>query len=63
MGAENRVEQCVYAAVITRIAEETSDELTGGWKVVEVRIDCSFCIVLLISCLMQMARRSARAYL
>ena len=63
VGAENRVEQCVYAAVITRIAEETSDELTGGWKVVEVRIDCSFCIVLLISCLMQMARRSARAYL
>ncbi|KIM61647.1 hypothetical protein SCLCIDRAFT_1215737 [Scleroderma citrinum Foug A] len=45
IGAENRVEQCVYAAVITRIVEETSDELTGGWKVVE------------------MARRSARAYL
>ncbi|KAF8845046.1 TIM44 subunit of mitochondria import inner membrane translocase [Paxillus ammoniavirescens] len=45
VGAENRVEQCVYAAVITRIAEEMSDEITGGWKVVE------------------MARRSARAYL
>ncbi|KAL4077842.1 hypothetical protein J3A83DRAFT_4087358 [Scleroderma citrinum] len=45
IGAENRVEQCMYAAVITRIAEETSDDLTGGWKVVE------------------MARRSSRAYL
>lgn len=45
IGAENRVEQCVYAAVLTRVAEEISDELTGGWKVVE------------------MARRSARAYL
>ncbi|KIJ65647.1 hypothetical protein HYDPIDRAFT_130993 [Hydnomerulius pinastri MD-312] len=45
VGAENRVEQCVYAAVITRVAEEMSDEITGGWKVVE------------------MARRSARAYL
>ncbi|KAI5123531.1 hypothetical protein M0805_006691 [Coniferiporia weirii] len=45
VGAENRVEQCTYAAVITRIEEELSDELTGGWKVVE------------------MARRSARAYL
>ncbi|KAI6112585.1 hypothetical protein F5141DRAFT_1108435 [Pisolithus sp. B1] len=28
IGAENRVEQCVYAAVLTH-------ELTGGWKVVE----------------------------
>ncbi|KAH7890770.1 hypothetical protein F5I97DRAFT_79670 [Phlebopus sp. FC_14] len=45
VGAEDRVEQCVYAAVITRLAEEMSDEITGGWKVVE------------------MARRSARAYL
>ncbi|KAG6329075.1 hypothetical protein ID866_10013 [Astraeus odoratus] len=45
IGAEDRVEQCVYAAVITRIPEELSDELTGGWKIVE------------------MARRSARAYL
>lgn len=36
MGAENRVEQCVYAAVITRVREELADEVTGGWKVVEV---------------------------
>jgi import inner membrane translocase subunit TIM44 len=36
VGAENRVEQCVYAAVITRVREELADEVTGGWKVVEV---------------------------
>ena len=36
VGAENRVEQCHYAAVITRIEEELDNELTGGWKVVEV---------------------------
>lgn len=45
VGAEDRVEQCHYAAVIARIEEEIEDELTAGWKVVE------------------MARRSARAYL
>lgn len=37
VGAENRVEQCNYAAVITRVAEEMSDEFTGGWKVIEVK--------------------------
>jgi len=45
VGAEDRVEQCHYAAVITRIEEEIENELTAGWKIVE------------------MARRSARAYL
>ncbi|KAA1470327.1 mitochondria import inner membrane translocase TIM44 subunit [Dentipellis sp. KUC8613] len=45
VGAEDRVEQCHYAAVITKVEEELDNELTGGWKVVE------------------MARRSARAYL
>lgn len=45
VGAEDRVEQCHYAAVITRSELELDDELTGGWKVIE------------------MARRSARAYL
>ncbi|TFY68227.1 hypothetical protein EVJ58_g1139 [Rhodofomes roseus] len=45
VGAENKVEQCHYAAVVTRIEEELDNELTGGWKVVE------------------MARRSSRAYL
>lgn len=37
VGAENKVEQCTYAAVLTRVEEELADELTGGWKVVEVR--------------------------
>ncbi|KAJ6581886.1 import inner membrane translocase subunit tim44 [Mycena capillaripes] len=45
VGAEDRVEQCTYFAVVTRIEEELGNELTGGWKVIE------------------MARRSARAYL
>ena len=37
VGAEDRVEQCHYAAVVTRVEEELDNELTGGWKVVEVR--------------------------
>lgn len=37
VGAENRVEQCNYAAVLTRVEAELADELTGGWKVIEVR--------------------------
>jgi len=45
VGAEDRVEQCNYAAVVTRVEEELANELTGGWKVIE------------------MARRSGRAYL
>ncbi|KAI0343207.1 mitochondria import inner membrane translocase TIM44 subunit [Trametopsis cervina] len=45
VGAEDKVDQCHYAAVITRVEEELDNELTGGWKVVE------------------MARRSSRAYL
>ncbi|KAH9479418.1 Mitochondrial import inner membrane translocase subunit TIM44 [Psilocybe cubensis] len=45
VGAENKVEQCTYAAAVTRVPEDLDNELTGGWKVVE------------------MARRSARAYL
>jgi len=45
VGGESNVEQCMYAAVITRDEEELDNELTGGWKIVE------------------MARRSARAYL
>lgn len=38
VGAEDKVEQCTYAAVITRVEEELDDELTGGWKVIEVRL-------------------------
>lgn len=36
VGAENKVEQCTYVAVITRLPEELDNELTGGWKVIEV---------------------------
>jgi hypothetical protein len=38
VGAENKVEQCMYAAVVTRIEEELGNELTGGWKVIEVSL-------------------------
>jgi len=37
VGADNKVEQCTYVAAITRIEEELTNELTGGWKVIEVR--------------------------
>ena len=36
VGAEDRVEQCMYAAVITRLEEEMDSELTAGWKIIEV---------------------------
>lgn len=42
VGAENKVEQCTYVAVVTRIPEELDNELTAGWKVVEVRSSPSF---------------------
>ncbi|KAF8626588.1 hypothetical protein AX15_004788 [Amanita polypyramis BW_CC] len=45
VGSETKVEQCTYVAVITRVEEDLDNELTGGWKVIE------------------MGRRSARAYL
>ncbi|KAI0295357.1 import inner membrane translocase subunit tim44 [Multifurca ochricompacta] len=45
VGSEDRVEQCNYAAVVTRVEDELENELTGGWRVIE------------------MARRSGRAYL
>lgn len=38
VGAEDRVEQCHYAAVITRVEEDLDNELTGGWKIIEVRV-------------------------
>ena len=37
VGAEDKVEQCMYVAAITRVEEELDNELTGGWKIVEVR--------------------------
>lgn len=36
VGAEDKVEQCMYAAVFTRSPEDLANELTGGWKVIEV---------------------------
>jgi import inner membrane translocase subunit TIM44 len=35
VGADNKVEQCVSVAAITRVEEELDHELTGGWKVIE----------------------------
>jgi hypothetical protein len=36
VGAEDRVEQCTYISAVTRLEEELGNELTGGWKVIEV---------------------------
>ncbi|OCF34145.1 import inner membrane translocase subunit tim44 [Kwoniella heveanensis CBS 569] len=36
VGSERDVEQCRYAVVITRVESELENELTGGWKVVEM---------------------------
>lgn len=36
VGHENAVEQCRYAMVLTRVPTEIDNELTGGWKVVEM---------------------------
>ena len=36
VGAENKVEQCTYVAAITRVPEDLNNEITGGWKVIEV---------------------------
>jgi len=36
VGSENSVDMCRYAIVVTRVAEGLDNELTGGWKVIEV---------------------------
>ncbi|TDL23620.1 mitochondria import inner membrane translocase TIM44 subunit [Rickenella mellea] len=36
VGAEDHVERCTYVAVLTRVEEDLDDELTGGWKVIEM---------------------------
>lgn len=36
VGAPDKVEQCMYAAVITRVEEDLDNELTAGWKIIEV---------------------------
>ncbi|KAJ9474969.1 Mitochondrial import inner membrane translocase subunit TIM44 [Pseudozyma hubeiensis] len=35
-GSEERPELCRYAMVLTRVEEELDNEVTGGWKVVEL---------------------------
>jgi mitochondrial import inner membrane translocase subunit TIM44 len=36
VGAEDKVEQCGYGAIITRVESELDNPTTGGWKVIEV---------------------------
>ncbi|KIY70805.1 TIM44 subunit of mitochondria import inner membrane translocase [Cylindrobasidium torrendii FP15055 ss-10] len=36
VGAENKVEQSMYVAALTRIPEELDNEITGGWKIVSM---------------------------
>lgn len=36
VGSEDAVDSCRYAIVLTRMDKELDNELTGGWKVVEV---------------------------
>jgi len=50
VGADNKVEQCVYIAAITRVEEELDNELTGGWKVIEVHSRTSSGVRELIFC-------------
>lgn len=38
VGAEDAVDSCRYALVLTRVDKELDNELTGGWKVVEVSL-------------------------
>ena len=63
VGSEDRVEQCHYAAVITRVEEELDNELTGGWKIIEVSHRGFLLRVHRGSHSPQMGRRSARQYL
>jgi import inner membrane translocase subunit TIM44 len=36
VGDENRIEQCGYVAVMTRLEEELDNEVTGGWKIIDM---------------------------
>lgn len=36
VGAVDKVEQCMYGAVLTRVESELDNPTTGGWKVIEV---------------------------
>lgn len=36
VGDENKIEQCGYVAVMTRIEEDIDNEVTGGWKIIDM---------------------------
>ncbi|KAG8861395.1 protein translocase subunit [Tulasnella sp. 330] len=36
VGAVDKVEQCMYGAVLTRVESELDNPTTGGWKVIEI---------------------------
>ena len=38
LSAEDRIEQCNCVVMIMHVEEELGNELTGGWKVIEVRL-------------------------
>ena len=67
VGAEDKVEQCMYGAVVTRVEEELDNPTTGGWKVIEVRFPfifrVLFCLLIGFVRRFQMVRRSARSYI
>lgn len=37
MGADDRVKNCGYVVIITRLEAELDNEETGGWKIIDVR--------------------------
>lgn len=39
VGAEDRIRQCSYVVVMTRIEEQLDNEETGGWKIIDVSLD------------------------
>lgn len=41
-GADDKIETCGYVAVLTRIEDELDDEITGGWKIIDVSRSSSF---------------------
>ena len=36
MGDESKIEQVGYVAVFTRVEDELDNEVTGGWKIIDV---------------------------
>lgn len=38
VGADDRIKQCSYVVVMTRLEEELDNEETGGWKIIDVRL-------------------------